>query len=239
MIAGLIGASVATAIGLAVHTLVEDETFRVYTIQFKGADQASLIHLRHLADVQNGQHLFTVSPAAVARSVRRHPWVKDASARLELPSTLVVTVQEHQPVMLLALEAMWYVSADGAPFRRAESHDLDYPVLTGVDAELVDDHPHLASAIIGRALTVLRATETSALGGTSVVSEVRFHRRAGFTLVLRSGSELMLGFAEPGARLDRLTPMVQQGLDLHLPQRIDLSADHVAITTPLSDIAQR
>jgi cell division septal protein FtsQ len=241
--AGVIGAAVVTAAVLAGHRVVEGEEFRVYTVDIQTSDgtawdlastpRVSAAQLRHLVDVRQGQHVATVRTSEVARAVERHPWVTSATVRLELPSTLQVTVTEHQPVMLLALDALWYVDATGQPFHRASSEDLDYPILTGLDAALVDDHPELASAVIGRALGLLEHAAAPPLHGTAAISEVRFHRRSGFALVLRSGTELRLGFSEPASQLARLNQMVGQGLDLSVPQRIDLHAARVAIATPL------
>jgi cell division septal protein FtsQ len=153
---------------------------------------------------------------------------------MEFPSTIRISVTEHSPVMLLALDNLWYVDQDGQPFHRAHSADLDYPILTGLDETLVSMHPDLSSAVIGRALRLLDASMAPPLYGSDRISEVRFHSRTGFTLVLRSGTELMLGFSDPRARLARLEQMTQQGLDLNIPQRIDLNASTFAIATPMA-----
>lgn len=261
MVLGCVGAAAVSVLALAGRYLYEDEAFRVYTVDIQSADtspqQSALLrdggladahqldrttprvptaHLRHLVDVRQGQHLATINTADVARAVERHPWIASATVRMELPSTLRVTVTEHEPVMMVALDALWYVDADGRPFHRADTADLDYPTLTGIDADLVDGHPEIASAIVGRALGLLRDAAAPPLHGTAAISEVRFHRRTGFTVVLRSGTELLMGFQPPNEPLARLDLMVQQGLDLSTPQRIDLNAASVAIATPLPDV---
>lgn len=260
MVLGCLGAAAVTVLALAGRYLYEDETFRVHAVNIQVADtsphQAALLrdggladanhldaasrvpamHLRHLVDVRVGQHLATVNTADIARAVERHPWIDSATVRMELPSTLQITVTEHVPVMMVALDALWYVDGSGRPFHRADTADLDYPILTGVDADLVAGHPEIASAIIGRALSLLRDAAAPPLHGTAAISEVRFHRRTGFTVVLRSGTELLLGFQPPAEPLARLDLMVQQGLDLSTPQRIDLNAASVAIATPLPDV---
>lgn len=246
--AGVFGATIVTGAGLAGHYLLEAEELHIYTVDIQRTAPAAVGHspatpervsttqLRHLADVRTGQHVATVNTSNVARAIARHPWVDEVTVRIELPSMLRVVVTEHEPVMLLALDAMWYVDADGQPFHRADTADMDYPILTGLDSALVDEHPELASAVVGRALGVLADAAAPPLHGTGAISEVRFHRRTGFTLVLRSGTELMLGFAEPAAQLSRLDRMVRQGLDLRTPQRVDLNAEAVAIATPLPNM---
>jgi cell division protein FtsQ len=231
---GVLGASVITIAGLVTHQLLEAEELHVYTVDIQGNERVSTVHLRHLTDVRSGQHLATVDVAHVAQSIQRHPWIEGVTVRMEFPSTIRISVTEHSPVMLLALENLWYVDQDGQPFHRAHSADLDYPILTGLDETLVSMHPDLSSAVIGRALRLLDASMAPPLYGSDRISEVRFHSRTGFTLVLRSGTELMLGFSDPRARLARLEQMTQQGLDLNLPQRIDLNASTFAIATPMA-----
>ena len=234
--AGVIGGAVVTALGLTGHTLVEDESLRVYQVEFVGDVRVPEAHLRHLADIRRGQHVLTLDLDAAARGVERHPWVAEAGVQFTFPSTVTVMVREHEPVMLLALEQLWYVDAAGRPFHQASSQSLDFPVLSGIPPELVAAEPELCSAIIGRALELLSATEAPPIYGEAAISEVRFHSQTGFTLVLRSGTELALGFADPVERLERLNQMVAAGLDLQQPQRVDLNAERVAIATPLPDL---
>ena len=104
------------------------------------------VHLRHLSDVRQGQHFAQVQTTNIAQNVMRHPWVANATVQLEFPSTVHVSVTEYKPVMLLALDDLWYVARDGHPFHRADSNDLDYPILTGLDDALINNHPDLASA---------------------------------------------------------------------------------------------
>jgi hypothetical protein len=55
-------------------------------------------------------------------------------------------------------------------------------------------------------------------------------------LVTRAGTELVLGFSDAEERLARLGPMVSSGLDLSVPQRIDLVSERVATSSPLPKI---
>ncbi len=233
---GVSGGLLLTAAGLSVHHVVEDAAFRVYDVHFEGNERTTDTALRHLTDLHTDQHLLTVDLDRVVRGVERHPWIYQASARMSLPSTVTISVTEHEPLMLLAMDDLWYVDARGEPFRRAQSEDLDYPVLTGIDPLLAENNPDIASAVIGRALRVLSQADTPPLGGAESISEIHFNQRTGYTLILRTGTELVLGFSDPAERLRRLQHMVAQGLDLTTPQRIDLAAEQVAIATVLPAI---
>ena len=83
------------------------------------------------------------------------------------------------------------------------------------------------------ARVVLGAIERSGQIDADGTSEIRFDAGGGFTIVLRSGAEVVIGFADPDERLARLGPLQTAGLDLSIPQRIDLESDAVAIAAPL------
>lgn len=235
LLAGLIGGAVVSATGILGHELATGELWRVTDITFAGQVNASEPALRHLANVRVGTHLFELDLQRVVLDVERHPWVRRAEARRVLPATIEVLVEEHAPVMILALDRMWYVNAMGEPFKLATTEDLDYPVLTGLSPRLADEHPALAAAVVSGALAVLEATDGHSTVGPEHSSEIHFDPHHGYTLVLRNGSQLLLGFTDPDRSLRRLDRLVANGLDLASPQRVDLDAPRIALVSPLVD----
>lgn len=233
---GTSGGVLITIAGLSIHHTTQGAEFRVYEVRFEGNTRTTDAELRHLSDVRTDEHLLGVDLDRAVAGVEKHPWIDTASARLSFPSTVRIFVTEHKPRVLLALDELWYVNDDGLPFRRAAGDDLDYPVLTGINPTFAAEQPELTSAIIGRALDLLDTSDLPPLYGPESISEVQFHTRTGFVLVTRAGTELVLGFSDPEERLARLGPMVSSGLDLSVPQRIDLVSDRVATSSPLPKI---
>jgi cell division septal protein FtsQ len=213
--------------------IAHGETFQVSEVMFVGNDRAGDVQLRHLADIRSGVHLFNADLTKAVRGIERHPWVKKASARRRFPGAIEVQVQEYEPKMLLAIEDLWMVDGEGHVFKRANSNLLDFPVLSGIEATLFQDHPNVARAIITDAIKVQEAVEADDQLAHSDLSEIHFDGRTGYALILRSGTQVVLGFADPSPALDRLSRMREQGLDILTPQRIDLDAGSVAIATPL------
>ena len=234
--AGLGGALLVTALGVGLHHLVESDVWLVNTVKITGNHRASSAALHHLANLHQGEHFLTVDLNAAVRGVESHPWVRSAEARRSFPGVIEVVVTEYEPVMLLALDGFWYVDEDGRPFKKALTDDLNYPVLTGIDPALAEVRPDLAAAIVAGGLRVLRATAEQAGMGASNTSEIHFDPRTGYTLILLNGTELVLGMGSPKAPLERLGRLIAAGLDLGVPQRIDLDAEAVAIATPLRDV---
>lgn len=231
--AGVIGGIAATVAGLMVHEVAVGAAFEVHRVDVAGNVRVSDVALRHLADIRTGTHLAEVDLQQAVAGVQAHPWVARAEGRLLFPSGVQILVEEHQPVMLLALEQLWYVNGSGSVFRQADGADLDYPVLSGMDPALVSDHPDVARAVLAEATDILDATAGHPLVGADHLSELRFDARAGFTLVLRSGTELVVGFDEIDDRIERFDRMVGAGFDPSAPHRVDLGGRRVAVAAPL------
>ena len=134
---------------------------RVQEIDVVGNVRSGTVAVRHLANVREGERLLAVDLSEVIDGVLRHPWISRASVRRVFPSTLVVEVEEHQPALLLSSRGLYRISQEGTLFARARSSDLDQPLLTGIDPELIDRQVAVARRIVGDALDILHAVEAS------------------------------------------------------------------------------
>ncbi len=224
---------------LAGRALAVNPAWRVSEVSFVGLDRAPEAELRHLSDLRSGSHLLRADLDRAVDGVRRHPWVRDAEARRVYPGTVEIAVTEYQPVLMVALDRLWYVDTTGIPFLPATTEDLDYPVLTGLDPAQAEADPELGRAVIAGALRVLNAWSErplapgSELSAGAAISEIHWSPSHGYDLVLRSGSRLILGFGDPATPLSRLDRLVAAGVDLSKPQRVDLDLETVAVATPL------
>jgi cell division protein FtsQ len=197
-----------------------------------GATRADVAELRHLADLPLGEPLVSLDIDRAESGVERHPWVASAELRRAFPGTVVLRVRERVPVAILQLDGLFLVDADGYPFTRATPGDLDHPYLTGLAPELASAQPEVARRVLREALQWLEVAQSKGQLPESALSELHFDARAGYTLVLRNGGEVLLGFAEP-ERASRLSQLARGGLDLSRPHRVDLASDRLAVVTPL------
>lgn len=207
---------------------------RVQTVQIHGNAQASDAAVRHLAGVRLDDPLLLLDLDRVIHEVARHPWVADVTVRRALPGELHIEVREHSDALLLAhAGGLYRVNREAQVFIKARGAGLDLPVLTGVDDELITE-PVVGRTILRSALDVLATIDEADSLRTEQVSELHFDRDLGFTILLRDGGVVCLGFRSPQDQLRRLDAMVGAGLDLSIPQRIDLDLDGIAVATPLA-----
>lgn len=228
----LYAAVTAAALGGIVWLAFDSEYLRFRTLRVVGNTRAPEAHLRHLADLTPGDPLLLLDLNAAVAGVSRHPWVESVQVRRVFPDTVVLEVHERQVRALVLLDALYLVDADGVPFRKADPIDLDHPIITGIPANIAEGEPALARRIILDALAVLDASKTRSGLDEQAVSEVQFDAESGYTLALRNGGAVLLGFQEEQA-LARLDSLVARGVDLTHPLRIDLGSSTTAVVTPL------
>lgn len=228
--AAALAAILGSGAGMA-WLLVASPWLRYESLTVEGAVHVNAAELRHLADLPTGDPLVQLDLDAAVAGVARHPWVKSASASRQFPNGVRLVVEERTPVALLHTDALYLVDEAGVPFIRARLGQLDLPVLSGL-GELAVAQPELARRLVGEGLAWLRAAESDGGVSLSEISELRFAAESGYTLFLRNGGEVLLGFAEP-ERVARLPRLVAHGLDLSVPHRIDLVSNELAVVTPL------
>jgi cell division protein FtsQ len=215
---------------------VNSPIFRVQEVTFTGQRHVSSLVIRHLSDIRYKEHLLFIKTTEAEYKIQQHPWIKEAKISRFFPSSVNIEVEEYQPVIVLAMENLWYVDYEGDIFRKADSNNLDYPILTGVPNSWISQHPELLFKTIEEALEIYNACKVPLIGSVESVSEINFHPNTGFRVILRNGTILSLGFFDPYDRITRLRKMIAKGLDISIPQQIELDADKVAIAKPLTKL---
>lgn len=238
--ASLIGIAAAAALLSVTTTVVaagltlRPDLWVVEQVRFEGADRAGAKGLRHLADLRNGTTVWAVDAQAVAQGVERHPWVRSAEGRFEWPATVVVDIEEHRPVALLASGPMHYLDAEGLPFAPANTDDLDYPVITGIEPGLAELQPEVPRKAIRSALELLAAVDATGVIPEGQVAEVNFSSTRGFTVYVSGGARILFDLENFDAQSERLAQLAAAGVDVTEALHIDLVPESVAIVRPIS-----
>ena len=230
-------------------TWLFSSSFYVKQIHFEGNDRISDRALHHLSDIHVKTHVFSVfrpeNIEKIESKIEKHPWIKDVQVKHRFFDVLYgllatgsfqlqVEVEEQKVLMLVALDRVWYANSGGHIFRQAYTDDVDYPVLTGIPHSWPKEHHDVTQRILQDAANILIETSVPLIGGQNNISEIHFDRQIGFSLFLRNGTEIVLGFYDPRSRLFRLEKMISHNPTLlQTPHKIELDAEKIAITTPL------
>jgi cell division protein FtsQ len=158
----LVGAGVLLAVGgtafAGYRFVTTSPRFAITTVEVKGNQQLAADAVVASLPTRVGNNLFQTSLDAVVAELRTNPWVASASARRELPHTLVVEIREHVPAAIVALGGLYLADADGHPFKRAELGAEDgagLPIVTGLDRAAYAADPAGTAAKVRDALDTL------------------------------------------------------------------------------------
>jgi len=108
---------------------------RCERIEIHGLHHADSTALLELAQVDTGMVLLDIDPVLVADRVRRHPWVRKARATRFPTGTLMISVWERAPVVLVLNgrgEPAHYLDRAGFSMPPTKGAVYDVPLLRGL-----------------------------------------------------------------------------------------------------------
>ncbi len=233
MFALTVGAGVTVASVESVRWARRSSLLAIDTVEVHGAARARAATVRRLSGIAVGDNLLRIDVDAARDRVLSHPWVAQAEVRVSAIDRVRISVVEHQPVALVALQNLYFVDAGGRFFKRlAPGETVDLPVITGLERALIESDDPGQSAMLKSALEVVAGWDVDAYGD---LSEVNVNDARGLTVVLvEDGLTVALGREDWPARLAMLgevrAALEDRGLTA---QAIDLSsrrsADRVVV----------
>jgi len=191
----------------------------------KGEDIVVMSGLRPYAGI------WSVDPVELGQKVERHPWVKRALVRRDLPARLTITVEEWSAGGIVALDRLYYVADDGVIFKALDEEDsVDLPFVTGLRAAgLAPEAPDTRKKL-SQVLKLARTVERAGLE----LSEVRFHSGGGVVLYPDSYAvPFHMGWGDWDDKLRRLQWFLREFREQETRFRaVDLSFKGQVVTRP-------
>jgi cell division protein FtsQ len=189
-----------------------DRFFEIQVVEITRTERISRDEIMALLDLGPGQGLLSVDLERLQRALETHPWIRRAVVRRVFPDTLVVDLDEREPVAVLRtgtggreflLDREGKLISEGVPVA-----DERLPVLTGVD---------YSDAILEAGDTVARVRSGIALAGLLDRSgagrtEVDL-RRPGDMVAYYSGLRLRFGEGDFGDKVDRYRQVSDRVID--------------------------
>lgn len=181
---------IVVLLGVAAGTVaLRSPLFEVRRVEVRGNGRLAPAEVRGLVEGARGRNLWLLPLDDLARSVTTHPWIARADVRRDLPSTLVVEIEERIPVAWVADPGGGAaVAADGVVVQRRPD-GAGLVVIGQVDR--VED-PGSVTAAPRPSLRVVASLPPRI---RREVAEVSLHGE-GVILSLRSGARVLYGRAE-------------------------------------------
>jgi cell division protein FtsQ len=178
--------------------------FTLKAVTFRGLRHAQEADLLRMAGVGLGQNLFELEPTAIEQAMAGHPWVEEVKLTRRFPSSLSVSVKEHDAAAVVALGDLYLVDSEGRPFKKVQSGDpTDLPLITGLRREQFVEAPEQSRLRLVEALELARAYARSEAGRGSQLAEIRIGG-TGTALVTAHGQEIRMSDGDPDEAFLRL-----------------------------------
>jgi hypothetical protein len=178
----------------------------VKEIQIEGMQRVNEQELEAYLGIELGDGILSVDLDSTAVGLCRHPWVKEAKVRRQLPHTVVAEIIEHKPSLLVALNEMYVANHEGNLFKNVDPEDkITLPVLTGLTRGVAESESNLMISVVRDAISFSEAyTQSSWNSQLGRIEEIAWDRELGWSLVfsLKGGPTVLHLGAEPMMRLE-------------------------------------
>jgi cell division protein FtsQ len=211
-----------------------DQFFEIKVVEITRTERISRDDVLAMLDLEPGRGLLLVDLVQAQRSLETHPWIRRVVVRRVFPDTLVVELDEREPVAVLRtgtggreflLDRDGTLISEGVP-----EADEGLPILTGVD---------YADAILGSGDTVARVRSGIALAGLldrSGVGRMEVDlRRPGDMVAYYSGLRLRFGEGDFGDKVDRYRQVSDRVIDRWVAQAKAAPARRVEVDLRFQD----
>ncbi len=135
---GLLAVGAGFAVVHGYRALHRHPAFNIQNVIVKGASPKTEAGLAGSIAPIYGRNIFRLDLATVKQNVMRHPWVKDAVIHGQLPSSLVISVEEREPAGLARYRDRVYLVDEAgeeiASFEEAIG-PVDFPVIIGLEGK--------------------------------------------------------------------------------------------------------
>ena len=209
----------------ATSTATHLSLFRLREVTISGNRVVSEDRIRSLAQLLVGRNIFEMDLAEAATEILREPMVKEVRLSRKLPDRLKISIEEREPIALLARERLYGVDREGVllpPFSPSTMPDL--PIFTSIGRDTTKPGGVLQSARLKEGIQLLEEIRKRDPGFINVISEINLGSREGLTLYLINGSmKVKWGRGDFGRKIAVLRAALNQiPSDRRFPRMLDL-----------------
>jgi cell division protein FtsQ len=110
--------------------------FMVTGVQIEGCGRISKNEFLELSGVDVFMNILALNAHEVEEKIGKHEWIEKVSVERQWPNQLIIKIQEKKPVALANIGGEYfYLDRSGRAFAKIVGNDdLDYPVVSGMDA---------------------------------------------------------------------------------------------------------
>lgn len=179
--------------------IFESRYFRLSGVDVIGVVRADRDEIAEAIEVRAGESVLETDLGAIRERVEDVGWVKDVEVIRELPSKLIIRIEEHDPVGVIRMkDGLLFVDIDGET-AKIDIDPVGYPRFNGISSleEITE-----GSGLLGLLLTY-------GIISIDSIKTLKYDEVMGYTVFSREGVELRFGhppFTDKVKRLAIILP---------------------------------
>ncbi|MBU1342347.1 MAG: FtsQ-type POTRA domain-containing protein [Proteobacteria bacterium] len=229
--------------------VTQSNFFNIKEIEISGTKRVLKDDLIRLAKLTDSDNIFSINLFSIEKHITSHPWIQSATIKRTLPSKLIISVIEQEPLAIVKIEnlADILINTQGRPFKEYDpqkDHIENLPVISGLDLTTINQE-YLFNGPLFNSIMNFFKTDIS-----STIRVIKGDNHTGITIEandiynrLKSQDQPMvqikLGFDNFDAKLNK-AKKISEYIDKNFPTRTICAMDlfnikKVFIKTRLTD----
>jgi cell division septal protein FtsQ len=176
---------------LSTHLIRNSDMFILKKIQVDGNQFIESGDIIRKASLQPGNRIFQIPVKEVSNRVLKNPYLKGVSISRALPSTLIISVQEREPVAYLIDQKIYMIDKYGIILLKKSGMSIkNLPLITGLSVQrLLKDRQPLLDAL--KLIELINEVDSNLL---QFISEIHIDANQPPQLYLvRGGAKVVIG----------------------------------------------
>jgi cell division septal protein FtsQ len=118
------------------YMISDSKMFLLKNVEVEGNKYIGDRDIIRIASIDEGMKLFQVSPQNIVTKILKNPYLCGVSVSRSLPSTLIISVQEREPVAYLVDKKIYMIDAWGKILLKKPGMSLEnLPLITGLSVQ--------------------------------------------------------------------------------------------------------
>ena len=111
--------------------------FAIETIEVKGLQNLRPEQIKKQCRIDTGTNMLAINLDLARKRLLAHPWIREAAIARELPSKIVISIQEQSALAVIDFGESFLMDRQGDPFKKQAASDETYmqnhlPVISGL-----------------------------------------------------------------------------------------------------------
>ncbi|MGB5157807.1 cell division protein FtsQ/DivIB [Desulfobacterium sp. N47] len=192
--------------------ITQSEYFTAKTIEIKGNLVLSKEEILKKSGINPGDSIFAINISKVRRNILANPWMAEVEVTRKIPSSITITVKEHNCLAVVDLGKKYLLNDQGNIFKYKENSEAEgLPLIQGLSYSDFDLNGRRTTAFDAVKTVLTLGLEPECILPNSKIKLIQVDREIGLTLIAFDENRIIkLGYGNYQGKYERLKNVCNQ-----------------------------